>query len=151
MLYDMFCFLCLGHGIVFSSDSAFFIIFLRNQFLGEEEKLPRVVESLKTKFVHLYRRSSSFPCGWRLDGRLLSSLIVSRLASHRHDHPPLPPPPLVKSKLSSIRKKVRTSYRPLPASQGVPSRMQLTLHAARRTPHGASRVVHTMSTWSVKK
>ena len=28
--------------------------------------------------------------------------------------------------------------------------MQLTLHAARRTPHGASRLVQAMSTWSVK-
>ena len=30
------------------------------------------------------------------------------------------------------------------------SRMQLTLHATRRTPHGASRLVLAMSAWSVK-
>ena len=28
--------------------------------------------------------------------------------------------------------------------------MQLTLHATRRTPHGASRLVLAMSAWSVK-
>ena len=28
--------------------------------------------------------------------------------------------------------------------------MQLTLHVTRRTPHGASRLVQTISTWSVK-
>ena len=28
-------------------------------------------------------------------------------------------------------------------------RMQLTLHATRRTPHGASRLVQAMSAWSV--
>ena len=36
------------------------------------------------------------------------------------------------------------------ASQVVISRMQLTLHATRRTPHGASRLVLAMSAWSVK-
>ena len=36
------------------------------------------------------------------------------------------------------------------ASQAVLSRMQLTLHATRRTPHGASRLVQAMSAWSVK-
>ena len=36
------------------------------------------------------------------------------------------------------------------ASQVVLARMQLTRNAARRTPHGASRLVHAMSTWSVK-
>ena len=30
------------------------------------------------------------------------------------------------------------------------SRMELTLHATRRTPHGASRLVLAMSAWSVK-
>ena len=30
------------------------------------------------------------------------------------------------------------------------SRMQLTLHATRRTLHGASRLVHATSAWSVK-
>ena len=37
-----------------------------------------------------------------------------------------------------------------PASQTVPSRMQLTLHATRRTSHGASRLLQAMSAWSVK-
>ena len=36
------------------------------------------------------------------------------------------------------------------ASQAVLSRMQLTLHATRLTPHGASRLVQAMSAWSVK-
>ena len=36
------------------------------------------------------------------------------------------------------------------ASQALLSRMQLTLHATRRTPHGASRLVLAMSAWSVK-
>ena len=35
-------------------------------------------------------------------------------------------------------------------SQAVLSRMQLTLHETRRTPHGASRLVLAMSAWSVK-
>ena len=36
------------------------------------------------------------------------------------------------------------------ASQAVLTKMQLTLHATRRTPHGASRLVQAMSAWSVK-
>ena len=36
------------------------------------------------------------------------------------------------------------------ASQAVLSRMQLTLHATRRTPHGAPCLVLAMSTWPVK-
>ena len=36
------------------------------------------------------------------------------------------------------------------ASQAVFSRMQLTLHATRRTPHDASRLVLAMSAWSAK-
>ena len=36
------------------------------------------------------------------------------------------------------------------ASQAVLSRMQLTLQATRRTPHGASRLVLAMSAWLVK-
>ena len=35
-------------------------------------------------------------------------------------------------------------------SQAVLSRMQLTLHATRRIPHGASRLVLAMSAWSVE-
>ena len=37
-----------------------------------------------------------------------------------------------------------------PASQAVLCSMQLTLHAPRRTPQGASRLVQAMSAWSVK-
>ena len=37
-----------------------------------------------------------------------------------------------------------------PASKVVRSSMQFTLHAIRRTPHGASRSVQAMSAWSVK-
>ena len=36
------------------------------------------------------------------------------------------------------------------ASKAVLSRMKLPLHATRPTPHGASRLVKAMSTWSVK-
>ena len=36
------------------------------------------------------------------------------------------------------------------AAQVVLSRMQLTLHAARRTPHGVSRLVLATSVWSVR-
>ena len=36
------------------------------------------------------------------------------------------------------------------ASPAVLSRMHLTLHAIRRTPHSASRLVQAMSAWSVK-
>ena len=42
------------------------------------------------------------------------------------------------------------SYARNSAAQAVLSRMQLTLHATRRTPHGASRLVLAMSAWSVK-
>ena len=35
-------------------------------------------------------------------------------------------------------------------SHVVLSKMQLTLHATRRTPHGASRLVHAMSVLAVK-
>ena len=36
------------------------------------------------------------------------------------------------------------------ASNAFLSRMQLTLHETRRTPHGASRLVLAMSAWSLK-
>ena len=36
------------------------------------------------------------------------------------------------------------------APQALLTRMQLTLHATRRTPHGASRLVRATSAWSVK-
>ena len=44
-----------------------------------------------------------------------------------------------------------TQEAPKPTSQAVliSSRMQLTLHATRRTPRGASRLVKAMSPWSV--
>ena len=35
------------------------------------------------------------------------------------------------------------------ALQAVLSRMQLTLHRTRRLPHGASRMVHAIATWSM--
>ena len=37
-----------------------------------------------------------------------------------------------------------------PASKAVLGRMQLNLHATRQTPHGDSRLVQAMPTWSVK-
>ena len=39
---------------------------------------------------------------------------------------------------------------PKSASQAVLSRMQLTLHATRRTPHGASGLAQAMSAWSAE-
>ena len=39
---------------------------------------------------------------------------------------------------------------PMSASRVLLSRVQLTLHATRRTPYGASRLVHAVSAWSVK-
>ena len=39
---------------------------------------------------------------------------------------------------------------PKAAPQAVLSRMQLTLHVTRWTPHGASSMVQSMSAWSVK-
>ena len=36
------------------------------------------------------------------------------------------------------------------ASRALLARMQLTLHATRRTPHGASRLVQAMPAWSLK-
>ena len=39
---------------------------------------------------------------------------------------------------------------PQSASQAALSRMQLTLHATRRTPRGASRLMQPISAWSVK-
>ena len=53
------------------------------------------------------------------------------------------------SKLSSMRKK-STHKVPMSASRAVVSRMQRTLHATRRTPHGASLLVHAISAWSMK-
>ena len=41
-------------------------------------------------------------------------------------------------------------YATMSASQAVPSRMHLTLHATRRPPHGASRLVLAMSAWPLK-
>ena len=49
----------------------------------------------------------------------------------------------IHSRLASARKKVRLT-------NGSSSRIQLTLYANRPTHHGASRLVHAMSAWSVK-
>ena len=50
-----------------------------------------------------------------------------------------------------IHLKEESTHRvPKSASQAVLSRMQLALHATRRTPHGASRLVLAMPAWSVK-
>ena len=47
-----------------------------------------------------------------------------------------------------IRTQGSTQKVPKPASQVVHGRMQLTPHATRRTPHGASRLVSAMYAWS---
>ena len=49
-----------------------------------------------------------------------------------------------------IHMKENTHKVPKSASQAVLSRMLLTLHATRRTPHGDSRLVQAMSAWSVE-
>ena len=51
--------------------------------------------------------------------------------------------------LSSICKKVGTKV-PKSVLRVVLGRMQFILHATRRTPHGASRLVQAMSAWLVK-
>ena len=61
-------------------------------------------------------------------------LITPPLRTHKHN-----------STLSSTCKKVR-----LTSVFFFYGRMQLTLHATGRTPHGASRLVLVMSAWSVK-
>ena len=51
--------------------------------------------------------------------------------------------------LSSISKKVGTRC-PSPSYERFLGRMQFTLHATRRTPHGTSRLVQAFSAWLVK-
>ena len=51
---------------------------------------------------------------------------------------------------AAIRLQERTHMVPMSASKAVLSRMQLTLRATRRTPHGASCLVQATSAWSVK-
>ena len=67
------------------------------------------------------------------------SYIIYPLLSLEATTPENPPP--INSMLSSICKS---------ASQAVLSRMQLTLHATRRTPHGASGLAQAMSAWSAE-
>ena len=58
-----------------------------------------------------------------------------------HGTSPLPPHPNMQASAHKV---------PKSASQVVPSRVPLTLHAIRRSRHGASRLVHAISAWSVK-
>ena len=51
--------------------------------------------------------------------------------------------------LSSMRKESRHKV-PKSVSRAALRRMQFTLHATRRTPHGASRLVQALSAWLVK-
>ena len=55
---------------------------------------------------------------------------------------------LVRNRSSDMQVSAQAAKRP--ASKVVLSRMLLTLHATRRTPHGTSRLVHAISAWSVK-
>ena len=52
--------------------------------------------------------------------------------------------------LSSMSKKVGTRCRSPSCERFLEGRMQFTLHATRRTPHSASRLVQAMSAWLVK-
>ena len=61
----------------------------------------------------------------------------------------LPPLPQTHAKPSSDKQESAHKARKS-ASRVVLSKMQFTLHVTRRTPHGASRLVHAMSDWSVK-
>ena len=60
--------------------------------------------------------------------------------------------PEKKSSRSTLSSIMQESTRKVPtsASQAVLRRMQLTPHAIRRTPDGASRLGQAMSAWSVK-
>ena len=70
--------------------------------------------------------------------------------SHPHLH--LQPPHRKQSNSfdAVIHVQERTRIVTESASKEVRRRMQLTLHAIRRTPHGDSRLVLAMSSWSVK-
>ena len=57
----------------------------------------------------------------------------------------IPPPPI-----NSLDAAIHVFARKFVSQEAVLSRMQLTLHATRPTPHGASRLVRAMSAWSVK-
>ena len=67
------------------------------------------------------------------------SMVTRFTAMHDIEYPPRPPG-WYSMKLSSICKS---------APQAFLSRMQPTLYAARRTPHGALLLVHARSAWSV--
>ena len=60
------------------------------------------------------------------------------------------PPPLYKLFDAVIHTQESTHKVPTSASQAVLSRIQVTLHATRRKPHGALRLVQAMSAWVVK-
>ena len=70
-----------------------------------------------------------------------SQTLFRRVRRVRASDRPYSPPPLIRRCNPCARKS---------ASQAVLSRMQLTLHVTRRTPHAASRLVLAMTVWSVK-
>ena len=71
--------------------------------------------------------------------------------------PPPPPPyyPLLSLEVTTPQNKINyfdavITYARKPVSQGCLSRIQLSVHATRRTPLGASPLVQAMPAWSVK-
>ena len=81
-----------------------------------------------------------------LSGQGIVTIVPTRKQRERPRSLFTPPsPPSLARDMQESTLKVR-----LPASQVGLRRMQLTLHAARRTPHGALRLVHAMSAWSIK-
>ena len=75
----------------------------------------------------------------------MQGAMVTRLRpSMNIEYPPPPPPP-------SAHKQESRHKVPKSVVRAVLGRMQLTLHATRRTPHGASkRLVQAMFAWLVK-
>ena len=113
---------------------------------------------------HGWRLSNSVCARWRTStphkGDYRITLCADGKAPTRHSYTVYPLLPLeaatpdsksIISKLSSIRKKVRTTCRnPRHKGFSVISRTQVTLHATHRPPHGASRLEQAMSAWSVE-
>ena len=97
--------------------------------------------------VHPVRRySRCIPERWRDFGTCLALLVTPLLLLEFASISPdgASPPSSTHSTLSSVYKKARLT------SCSLYSRMPLTLHATRRSPHGASRLVQALSAWSVK-
>ena len=81
-----------------------------------------------------------------LDSSIYSHCHIDE--SHRRGQRSLPPPP--RPRMAVTRKQESGRKVPKSVLRAVLGRMQFTLHASRRTPHGASRLVQAMSPWLVQ-